>query len=153
MRGLPGVGKTTLATALAYDDHMLTYFSGGIFWGDLGPSAKNAEAAAGVLRVWADPLGVDVTKFTDPNALGRAVGMSLARRGKPVLLVLDDAWAWDPLAVLQQVAAPGCASVLTTRQQPLARAFAGGASAVTDLEELELGQEPSICCANSHVIP
>ena len=140
VRGLPGVGKTTLATALAYDADVLAHFAGGIFWGDLGPAAKDAEAAAGVLRAWADPLGVDVTKFTDPNALARAVGTALARRGKPVLLVLDDAWAWEPLAVLQQVDAPGCARLLTTRQQPLARAFAGDASAVTDVEELVLEQ-------------
>ena len=98
VRGLPGVGKTTLAAALAYDADVLAHFGGGIFWGDLGPNAKTADAADAVLRVWAEPLGVDVTAYTDPRALARAVGAKIATRGKPVLLVLDDAWAWEPLA-------------------------------------------------------
>ena len=136
VRGLPGVGKTTLA----YDADVLAHFEGGIFWGDLGPNTKGADAADAVLRAWADPLGVDVTQYTEPEALARAVGTALARRGQPVLLVLDDAWAWDPLAVLQQVDAPGCARLLTTRQQLLARAFTGDASVVTDVEELVLEQ-------------
>ncbi|MEJ5312715.1 MAG: hypothetical protein WHX52_23365, partial [Anaerolineae bacterium] len=66
VRGLPGVGKTTLAAALAYDPDVLAHFGGGIFWGDLGPAAKKADAADPVLRRWADPLGVDVTAY--PNA-------------------------------------------------------------------------------------
>ena len=136
VRGLPGVGKTTLAAALAHDGDVLAHFGGGIFWGGLGPDAKTAGAADTVLRVWADPLGVDVTAYPDPHTLASAVGTALARRGKPVLLVLDDAWAWEPLAVLCEVDAPGSARLLTTRQPPLARAFAGDASAVADVEEL-----------------
>ena len=136
VRGRPGVGKTTLAAALAYDSDILAHFGGGIFWGDLGPAAKKAADADPVLRLWAGPLGVDVTAYPNARALARAVGTALARRGKPALLILDDAWAWDPLIPLCEVDAPGCARLLTTRQLPLARAFAGDADAVTDVEEL-----------------
>jgi len=137
VHGLPGVGKTTLAAALAHDPDVLVHFGGGIFWGDLGPYATQAEAADSVLRLWADPLDVDVTAYPQARALAHAIGTALARRGQPALLILDDAWDWAPLAVLCEVDAPGSARLLTTRQPALARAFVG-AAAVTDVEKLLL---------------
>ncbi len=37
LHGLPGVGKTTLATALAHDDAVRRHFRGGVYWAALGP--------------------------------------------------------------------------------------------------------------------
>src|SRR5512144_1963206 len=53
--GLPGVGKTTLATALAHDREVLEHFRGGVLWAGLGPNAD----VDGSLDRWAAALGVD----------------------------------------------------------------------------------------------
>jgi hypothetical protein len=38
LNGLPGVGKTALATALVHDPEVRAHFCGGVFWvGHLGP--------------------------------------------------------------------------------------------------------------------
>ena len=37
LNGLPGVGKTTLAIALAHDEEVRAYFRDGVLWAGLGP--------------------------------------------------------------------------------------------------------------------
>jgi len=54
VRGMPGVGKTSLVLALAYDEEVLVRFSDGILWSGLGRRG-NALAALGR---WALAMGV-----------------------------------------------------------------------------------------------
>ena len=54
LSGIPGVGKTTLAVALAYDDDLLNYFHDGILWAGLGPRPN----LLGLLSRWGTLLGV-----------------------------------------------------------------------------------------------
>jgi len=53
LEGTPGVGKTALATALAWDADVLAHFSGGVLWASLGPSPNADE----LLNRWAQALG------------------------------------------------------------------------------------------------
>jgi hypothetical protein len=53
LNGLPGVGKTALATALVHDPEVCAHFAGGVFWVGLGRT-PNVESALGI---WAGLTG------------------------------------------------------------------------------------------------
>ena len=53
--GLPGVGKTTLAVALAHHPRILTHFRDGILWAGLGPTPD----VMSLLGNWAQELDRD----------------------------------------------------------------------------------------------
>src|ERR1700730_4248593 len=53
INGLPGVGKTTLAAALAHDDGVLSHFHDGILWVGLGLQPN----VLGLLSRWGTLLG------------------------------------------------------------------------------------------------
>src|SRR5919199_1191495 len=117
--GLPGVGKTALALAIARDDAILAHFTGGVLWAGLGPAAS---VASGLAR-WGTLLGVDVS--AEPTAEERAQRLhdhlQTVVPGKPILVLLDDAWHWQDLAPFRVFAEPGNALLVTTRDQELAR--------------------------------
>jgi transcriptional regulator with XRE-family HTH domain len=85
MRGLPGVGKTTMAAALAHDADVQNTFSDGILWTSLGPKP---ELLSG-LAAWGRALGADdLLKCHDlPEATNRLAALL---RGKRVLIIVDD---------------------------------------------------------------
>ncbi len=116
--GLPGVGKTTLAVALAHHGDILRHFSDGILWGGLG---KHADPLR-ILGEWGTALGHDLSHLPTPEGRQRALQNILGN--KKVLLVLDDAWQVEPTHLLR-CGGPHCAHLLTTRDKKIARAFAG----------------------------
>jgi tetratricopeptide (TPR) repeat protein len=116
--GLPGVGKTTLAVALARHPQILAHFRDGILWAGLGRLADVASIQA----TWGDALGVDLRDLPHPYA--RTQRLTNAMGHRRLLLVLDDVWQWEPADQLR-CSAPGVATLLTTRDQALARRFAG----------------------------
>ena len=117
--GLPGVGKTTLAVALAYRRDVLDHFTDGVLWGALGLQPNVME----VLATWAAALGTDVSSATEPETRAAWVRNAIGQRR--FLLVIDDAWEPAENALLLKCGGPGCAHFLTTRDESIARAFAG----------------------------
>jgi tetratricopeptide (TPR) repeat protein len=117
-QGLPGVGKTTLAMALANSDEILEHFSDGILWAGLGKDADVTRR----LSIWADALGIDVTGTPTEEDRSQAVKNAVGQRR--MLLVIDDAWDVDS-ANLMRCGGPNCVHLLTTRNQKIARTFAG----------------------------
>lgn len=120
LRGLPGVGKTTLAAALAQDPALRAHFSDGIFWGGLGPT----PSVSTVLNGWGAALGIApeaLAQITRVSQLSQAVHAALGM--KKVLLIIDDAWQSEDALALQ-VGGPHCAHLLTTRFVPIAAHFA-----------------------------
>jgi tetratricopeptide (TPR) repeat protein len=115
--GLPGVGKTTLATLFAWDPEVLKHFTGGVLWASLGPTSDLDV----LLNQWAWALGTDVTK--EPTSTARAARVQAALGGQPFLIVLDDVWSEDHVVLLRRVTGPGCAHLLTTRDETIARSF------------------------------
>ncbi len=109
--GLPGVGKTTLAVVLAHHPAVLAHFSDGVLWAGL-----------------ANALDVDVSDQPTPAARAQIVRNVIGQRR--ILLVIDDAWHADAAGLLR-CGGPGCAHLLTTRNQAIARQFAGVAQAVS----------------------
>jgi tetratricopeptide (TPR) repeat protein len=131
--GMSGVGKTALAIALAYDPSTLERFNGGILWAGLGPNPD----AGSLLNRWATALETDVSREHDLLVRAHLLALALQKRteGRPVLLVVDDAWTWEDARPFREIALPGCAYLLTTRDADVARKFAEPPSPVRNLTE------------------
>ena len=121
LNGLPGVGKTTLAVALAHDEEIKQQFQGGILWAGLGPQ-PNLLAH---LSRWGTLLGtpgVAASKLTTLEAWTPLIRAAIGER--QMLLVVDDAWQIED-ALAFRVGGPHCAYLVTTRFPQIAVQFAG----------------------------
>ena len=159
LEGLPGVGKTTLAVALVQQRGVLRHFTDGVLWASLG-KAPNVMA---LLAIWAEALGVDVSKISDPGKRSRTVKDAIGLRR--MLLVIDDAWTIEAANLMRctdQVGAAGgphCSCILTTRNKELARALAGQPNVETvplleskDAYTLMETLAPEACAANPQAV-
>ncbi|HZS77454.1 MAG TPA: tetratricopeptide repeat protein [Ktedonobacteraceae bacterium] len=134
LNGLPGVGKTTLAVALANDPKVQEHFRDGILWTGLGPQ-PNVQA---LLGRWGTVLGLaasEMVKLTSIEAWTQALRSAIGMR--TMLLVIDDAWKIEE-ALAFKIGGPHCAYLVTTRFPHLAVYFAGkDAMLVRELSEEE----------------
>jgi hypothetical protein len=119
--GQAGVGKTAFALALAHEQGTPDGLTGGVLWAGLGPQGD----VDSVLSQWATELRVDVSaeRSTDARAQRLSAHLRSILDGQPCLFVFDDAWRWQDIAPFQHFAGRGCARLLTTRDQQLARRF------------------------------
>ncbi|MCB0256125.1 MAG: tetratricopeptide repeat protein, partial [Anaerolineae bacterium] len=122
--GLPGVGKTALAVVLVYHPRVLAHFADGVLWAGLGPKPDVPSQ----LAACATALGTDVSDLPALPARAQAVRNAICQRR--LLLVIDDAWHQDA-ADLMRCGGPGCSHLLTTRDQSIARHFAGVSQSVS----------------------
>lgn len=114
IRGWPGVGKTTLVTALAYDPAVASRYEG-VLWASLGEAGNPLSELSGWLR----ELGGDAGASS--NSLERAVSQVRARlAGRRFLLVVDDVWSLEA-AVPFKAAGAGSPILFTTRFPDIAR--------------------------------
>ncbi len=132
LNGLPGIGKTSLAVALATDQEVQAHFSDGILWTALGPHPN----VLALLARWGKLLGIEPTEIEDAtsqDAWGQALRATIGHC--QILLIIDDAWsAEDALAF--RIGGPQCAHLLTTRLPQVAFTFAQESTIVVpELEE------------------
>ena len=134
LNGLPGVGKTALATAIAHDDEVRAYFSDGVLWAGLGYEPD----VLGLLSRWGNLLNCapsDLAQRSRPEAWAASIHATIGQRR--MLLVIDDAWEIAQ-ALAFQVGGPNCAHIVTTRFPEIARRFAAdGAISVGELEDTD----------------
>jgi tetratricopeptide (TPR) repeat protein len=130
LRGIPGVGKTSLALSLAYDKEVVAYFPDGILWCGLGPSGD----ALAALGRWALAAGVSPQDIARANTLESRSKLVHAVIGmQRMLLVADDVWS-APTALAFRIGGTHCAQIVTTRLLDVAEAFAG--NQYFEIEEL-----------------
>jgi hypothetical protein len=128
--GLPGVGKSALALALAYDEEVLSRFPDGLLWATLGQDANLTS----VLDLWAAALDISPKTVDQPGgieALSQDIHMAIGLRR--MLLIIDDAWDAE-VALAFRLGGPNCAHLVTTRLREVAVRFAGSRS--TRVQEL-----------------
>lgn len=114
LRGMGGIGKTTLAIALCRDKRILDYFVDGVLWATLGPDSDPTRT----LAQWLDAFGVSYVDLPDNETRASRLRSILSR--KKCLIVIDDVWDSTTLSVLQ-VGGSECATLITTRERKIAQ--------------------------------
>jgi hypothetical protein len=133
IKGWPGVGKTTVAAALAYDDDLKRAFPQGVLWTSLGPTPNVLSE----LAAWGRALGVDLSRVESvPQASAELAALLREAR---TLLIVDDVWQAEHAQPFR-VGGPGCAALVTTRHADVARALAPDARSICNLPELTEAQ-------------
>lgn len=120
LSGLPGVGKTSLAIALAHHPQVRAAFPDGILWVGLGPAPQIIDS----LSRWGHVLHLPASEarnLTTPESWVRSLHQLIENRH--MLLILDDAWNLADLATFH-LGGSQCAHLLTTRFPLLAHTFA-----------------------------
>lgn len=118
IRGWPGVGKTTIAAALAHDVEVASVFPDGVLWISLGPHPKLLS----LLADWGLTLGLTgVTKAESLNDASAQLAAQLL--DKRMLLIVDDVWEPEH-AVPFKVGGRRCATLITTRINRVAQELA-----------------------------
>jgi transcriptional regulator with XRE-family HTH domain len=132
LNGLPGIGKTSLAVALATDQQVQAHFYDGILWTTLGP---HPNVLAQLTR-WGKLLGIEPTEVEDATSReswGQALRAAISHC--QMLLIIDDAWSAET-ALAFRIGGTQCAHLLTTRMPQIAFTFAQeGAFTVPELTE------------------
>jgi transcriptional regulator with XRE-family HTH domain/uncharacterized protein HemY len=121
LHGLPGVGKTALALALAHDEDVRAHFADGILWAGLGQTPQVSET----LARWGALLGLapaETPRPSTPEAWAQVLRTAIGNRR--FLFVLDDAWHVEAVLACQ-VGGSNCAYLVTTRRLDLALQVAG----------------------------
>lgn len=116
LNGLPGVGKTALAVALAHDQEIRAHFSDGVLWAAAGKEPD----MVGILSRWGALLhipSVEAARLTTHQAWERAVRLAIGDRR--ILFIIDDAWTLEQIASFK-VGGSACAYLVTTRFPQLA---------------------------------
>ena len=117
LRGQGGVGKTTLAAALAHHPDVEAALPDGTLWAGLGPEANVMTE----LAAWGQQFGEDFSTYDSPDV--RRGALSTLLHGKRALLVVDDVWQADSARYFL-VGGLGCRTLITTRDDSVARALA-----------------------------
>lgn len=132
LNGIPGVGKTSLALALTYDDEVVKHFHDGILWSGLGPQPNILSS----LSRWGTLLSIasaEIAKLTTTEVWIMAIRAAIGNR--KLLIVIDDVWKLED-ALAFKAGGPRCAYIVTTRFPQLAAQFAvDGATLVEELNE------------------
>jgi tetratricopeptide (TPR) repeat protein len=118
LKGMGGIGKTTLAAALANHPEVETALPEGTLWAGLGPEPE----VMSLLAEWGTQLGEDFAPFDSPETRSRRLSTLL--HDKKALLIVDDVWHAEPARYFL-VGGPRCRALITTRDNEVARKLAG----------------------------
>ena len=131
IKGWPGVGKTTIASALAQDEDIRKAFPDGILWTSLGQEPNLLSEIA----AWGRALGTD--ELLRARTLEEAQAQLTALlRNKKMLLIIDDVWEPEHAKPFT-VGGQNCAMLITTRRDDVANALAPSANSIYRLKVLK----------------
>ncbi len=134
LAGMPGAGKTTLASALVRHRGVERRFRDGMLWASLGSQADATAALAAWARALVPGGALEHELVDAPGLEAQTEVMRRALADRVMLLVIDDAWDGAAATALR-CGGPQSAHLLTTRDLDVARTFGGG-TAPTTLHEL-----------------
>ncbi|BBH40438.1 hypothetical protein myaer102_29960 [Microcystis viridis NIES-102] len=129
--GLGGIGKSTLAAALAQEKEVQAFFPDGIFWATLGQQPDILS----FLHGWIQALGDYNFKPTGIDAASLHLRTLLA--DKKALLVVDDLWNVEDIDPFI-VAVNQCKLLVTTREVPVKGAIRYDLDVMTESQSLAL---------------
>ncbi|HET8851928.1 MAG TPA: NB-ARC domain-containing protein, partial [Ktedonobacteraceae bacterium] len=121
MVGLPGVGKTALAVAIAQHPTVTKEFTDGVLWVSLGPSPDLGAILISLGTQLGMPLG-QLSRLSGIKAMTQGIWEVIG--SKRLLLVVDDAWKPEDALVFRMGGSSGYAAVVTTRFPQTASYFA-----------------------------
>jgi hypothetical protein len=110
VQGMGGIGKSVLAAALARDSEVRQTFPDGIYWLTIGQKPNLLDLENQLLRQLTGSKETLTTEQEAKDALRQAL------EGRPVLVVVDDAWTIDHVDAFS-VTAPPARLLITTRNQ------------------------------------
>ncbi len=119
--GMGGIGKTSLAAAIANDQRVSEALPDGSLWVTLGPDPDVMTW----LAAWGKQIGHDLTSSPTPEIRSRELATHL--NGKKALIVVDDVWS-AAAARWFLVGGPSCRAVVTTRNSDIAQSLSEGNS-------------------------
>src|ERR1017187_6708036 len=146
VQGAGGFGKTTVAKLVRADRRVLRRFRGRVFWVTLGRDVGKQALAGLVNGLIAQVEPGRAVTFTDARQAGEHLAAVLAT-GPRRLLVLDDVWSQDQLAVFP-VAGRG-ARLVTTRIPSLT----AGAAVPVRVDQMSLTQARALLGAGLPPLP
>lgn len=115
IHGLGGIGKSTLAAALAYDPDVQNRFEDGILWATLGQQPDLLS----LLSSWVQALGD--YDFRPTTVEAATLHLRTLLQDKAILLVVDDVWNPEHTKLLH-LGGPRCQVLITTREAIVAEA-------------------------------
>ena len=113
MRGWPGVGKTSMAAALAYDQEVQAAFPDGILWTSLGEN----PSVLSKLSVWG--LHLEDSRLSGAGSIEAAIS-SLNSHNRRLLFIVDDVWSHDHASPFIHARPPRGRVLITTRMPEVA---------------------------------
>lgn len=123
IHGLGGIGKSTIAAALAYDRDVQERFADGVLWVTLGQQPDLLS----LLRGWIQALGGNHFRLTTVEMTTSYLRTLL--QGKRSLLVVDDAWQIDHVTPFL-AGGSSCHSLITTRERLVVKGVGAAAYAM-----------------------
>lgn len=118
--GLPGAGKTELATALINEEALQRLFYDGVLWVTVGVRPNIPE----LLTRWGHQLGVSLPpELTMSEQTAWTLTLREAIGQRRILFVIDDVWKLEE-ALAFKVGGPQCVYLLITRWPGIAFYFA-----------------------------
>ena len=132
VRGVPGVGKTTLVSMLARDSDLIKRYPDGVLW----TSLEQNPPLMSIFAAWGRALGRDdFLRIPTPDEA--AVQLMEMLQNRKMLLIVDDVWQAEHGALFQKARGANCGLLFTTRLPIVANELAQTERAIYALPVLQ----------------
>lgn len=134
IRGWPGVGKTSLVSAIGHDSEIARTFNDGVLW----VSLEQKPNVISEMARWGRALGSEeILKAPTVRDATAQLAALLSRRR--MLLIVDDVWETGHAAAFTDAAGEQCSVMITTRLPQVAEALTTDEEQTYKLPELTEG--------------